>query len=221
MDKKFSASIACAFIVDIRDSIEKLNHSVDFLHIDLMDNHFVKNLGFSYDQIADIRKLSNLPFDFHLMVDNPENVLDKSIIREGDMVSIHIEAVFDFEDMTKKIKDLGARVLLALNPMVPIKCIEIVADLIDGINYLTVNPGFASQVQTDIAKIQAANIGSFIKENKREKFIFEVDGNMTLKNIEIFSSFGANCFVLGTSSIFPNNKLNIDQLREIVKLKDK
>ncbi|TEY07368.1 hypothetical protein ELQ12_06610 [Campylobacter sp. US25a] len=215
MNKKFSASMACSSFVELRESIQNLNNSVDFFHIDIMDDHFVQNLGLSYDQIIEIRKFAKLPFDFHLMTDNPYKTIAKNVVLPGDMVSIHIESVFDFADVVKEIKKIDAKVLLAISPFSPIKCIELVFDLIDGINYLTVIPGYASQMQVGIAEKQAESIGNIIGTLNKEDFIFEVDGNMSFENIKIFSGYGANHFVLGTSSIFPNYSLDKKKLDEL------
>ncbi|TKX32196.1 ribulose-phosphate 3-epimerase [Campylobacter aviculae] len=218
IDKKFSASMVCSSFVDLKETIEILNSNVHLFHIDMMDNHFVYNLGLSYDQINEIRTFSRLPFDFHIMMNDPCKVIERDIIKSGDMVSIHMDSVFNFTEIAEKIKGIGAKVLLAINPLSPTKSIELVYDLIDGVNYLTVNPGYASQTQLSIAQEQAKNIGILLSKYENKDFIFEVDGNMSLKNIEIFSKFGANHFVLGTSSIFPNHCLDKERLAQLTNL---
>lgn len=215
MNRKFSASLACSIITELYNNVEVLNHYIDYFHIDIMDNHYVQNLGLSYDQIKDLRKFSMLPFDFHLMIDDPMVVLNKNIIRPGDIVSIHLDSLFDVDKTIDEFKKEGAKVLMAMHPLLPIDILDLIINKVDGVNYLTVNPGYASQEQCSIAKKQASKIGNTLKRYNSNDFIFEVDGNMTFDNINIFSSFGANYFVLGTSSIFPNNKLDIIKLRNL------
>lgn len=215
MSKKFSVSLACSMVTELYSNVEVLNHYVDYFHIDIMDNHYVQNLGLSYDQIKDLRNFSRLPFDFHLMVDDPEIVLKKKVVKPGDIVSMHLDSLFGITDIIDGFKNEGAKVLLAMHPLLPVKILDLIIDKIDGINYLTVNPGYVSQAQYNIAKKQAKNIGEVIAINNIKDFIFEVDGNMTFENIGIFSNYGADYFVLGTSSIFPNNKLDIIKLKHL------
>lgn len=219
MNKKFSASMMCSKISEMHSNIEILNNYMDYFHIDMIDNHFVKNLGFSYDLIKEIRKIAKLPFDFHLMVTDPLDVILKdSLILPGDIVSIHLDSIFNILETIKIVKSLGAKIFLAMNPTVPISFLELIIEYIDGVNFLTVNPGYASQISLDIAKIQAEKIGKLIQKINKHNFIFEVDGNMTFENISLYSQYGANQFVLGTSSIFPNNNLDTEKLKKLTEI---
>lgn len=221
MNKYLSASLMCSKLSNLSKDILFLNDKIDFFHIDMMDNHFVSNLGFSYDDILQIKEIAKLPLDFHLMVDNPVETIKKLPLGEKDMVSIHVETIFDFNPFLSLVKERNINLLLVVTPNTPLKLLEIFLPYIKGINFLTVVPGYYSQKINLKAFERGKLIGEFLRKTGKDNFIYEVDGNMTLENISRFSSFGANCFVLGTSSIFPHNFLSTTLLNKVLDITTK
>ena len=149
----------------------------DLLHLDVMDGQFVPNISFGSLVIDSIRKASSLPLNIHLMIEEPDRFLEDFIKSDTDQIIVHAEACAHLDRTVSRIKDLGASVGVALNPSTPLSAIEDVADMLDIIMIMTVNPGFGGQSFIDrmIDKIERAD--SLIK-SKGLKAKIEVDGGI-------------------------------------------
>ena len=212
-NRKISPSLMCCDIYDINESVKLLEKKgVDYLHIDIMDGHFVRNLGFGIDFIQNLRSHTKIPFDFHLMVENPNKIIPMLGIKNDDIVSIHFESTYHIQETINLIKKYHCKLFLALNPGTPVLILDIMYPFIDGINFMTVHPGFAGQTMVQSSFDKFSRLKHFLQHNNKNNILLEVDGNMTLENAKTFSRLGANIFVAGTSSIFPNHKLDIAAL---------
>ena len=149
----------------------------DLLHLDVMDGQFVPNISFGSLVIDSIRKASSLPLNIHLMIEEPDRFLEDFIKSDTDQIIVHAEACAHLDRTVSRIKDLGASVGVALNPSTPLSAIEDVADMLDIIMIMTVNPGFGGQSFIDrmIDKIERAD--SLIKSKGLTAKI-EVDGGI-------------------------------------------
>ena len=149
----------------------------DLLHLDVMDGQFVPNISFGSLVIDSIRNATSLPLNIHLMIDEPDRFLEDFIKSDTDQIIVHAEACAHLDRTVSRIKDLGASVGVALNPSTPLSDIEDVADMLDIIMIMTVNPGFGGQSFIDrmIDKIERAD--SLIK-SKGLKAKIEVDGGI-------------------------------------------
>ena len=149
----------------------------DLLHLDVMDGQFVPNISFGSLVIDSIRNATSLPLNIHLMIEEPDRFLEDFIKSDTDQIIVHAEACAHLDRTVSRIKDLGAAVGVALNPSTPLSAIEDVADMLDIIMIMTVNPGFGGQSFIDrmIDKIERAD--SLIK-SKRLKAKIEVDGGI-------------------------------------------
>ena len=149
----------------------------DLLHLDVMDGQFVPNISFGSLVIDSIRKATSLPLNIHLMIEEPDRFLEDFIKSDTDQIIVHAEACAHLDRTVSRIKDLGAAVGVALNPSTPLSAIEDVADMLDIIMIMTVNPGFGGQSFIDrmIDKIERAD--SLIK-SKGLKAKIEVDGGI-------------------------------------------
>lgn len=220
MKNKISASLMCADLFNLKDTVLLLEkHKVDYLHIDIMDGKFVPNLGIGSDFIKSLRKHTSIPFDYHIMVKEPDDIIKLLDIRENDLVSVHYECSFQIQRTLDNIKKNNCKVMIAINPATPLCTLEEVIYYIDGINLLMVNPGFAGQNMVENCMKKADKVGRIIRKLDRKDIIFEVDGNVSFKNAAILKKFGANTFVGGTSSIFSSSKIeeNILQFLDSVK----
>lgn len=216
---KISASLMCADPFHIKNAINSLEENgVDYLHIDIMDGHFVYNMGLGIDWIKMIRKHTHLPLDFHLMVENPNRIIPLLDLRENDIICIHYESTYRIEETIHLIKNCKVKFFIAVNPITPICILDQISPYINGINFMTINPGFSGQQILPSSLQKAERLVKYIKQNNLTNTEIEVDGNMNLENIKKFLKYGANIFVLGTSSIFPNNKLNIANLNQVQKI---
>ena len=201
-----SASMMCSDLLNLKDTISIFEkQGIEYLHIDVMDGNFVPNFGLGVDYIRNLRKLTTIPLDIHLMIKDPEYKLQWIGIEKTDIVSVHYESSFQVQRVLDWLKPFGCKCFLAINPATPVYVLEEVMDYIDGINLLMVNPGFAGQkiVPSTIAKAQ--KVINLLHDAQKEHIVLEVDGNITNENAQILRKLGASMFVAGSSSIFRGN----------------
>lgn len=205
-EAKISASMMCADLVHLRETIHIFEEEkIDYLHVDVMDGDFVPNFGLGSDYIRGLRELTKIPLDIHMMVTSPEYKYRWLGVEPSDTVSIHYESTRQIQRALDWLAELGCRRFLAINPATTIYVLEEVLDYIDGINLLTVNPGFAGQKIVPSTLKKAEKLMAFLKEHGKEDLEVEVDGNITLENASKLRAIGADTFVAGTSSIFKGN----------------
>ena len=206
---KISASLMCADPYLFQESLKTLQDGgIDYLHMDVMDGHFVQNYGLSIDFCKKIRQHTDLPFDFHLMVEEPQKLIPRLDLQENDIVSIHYESTYYIKETLDLLKNYKSKLFVALRPETPIIILDTILDYIDGVNFLTVNPGFAGQKMVTSTIQKARSLIPYLKEHGKDNLDLEVDGNMNYENIALFKAIGANIFVLGTSSVFNDDMKN-------------
>ena len=176
----------------------------DWLHVDVMDGHFVPNLTIGPPVIKKMRAATSLPLDVHLMIENPEASLAQYVEAGADLLTVHIEACADAEAVLTQIRTLGVKVGIALNPATPAKEILSVLHMVDLVLVMTVNPGFGGQsfIREALSKLSA------IKALCAEKGFnprFEVDGGINGSTIVDAHAAGADTFVAGTAVFGQNN----------------
>lgn len=175
---------------------------IEYLHIDVMDGHFVPNLMLGTACIKQLRRHSGIPLDLHLMVERPENMLDWFDIRPGEYVSVHVESTVHLQRTLAAIRSHGARAMAALNPATPLCALEEVLDDLDGVLLMTVNPGYSGQklVPQTLGKIR--RLRDWLDARGFSGVEIEVDGNVSFENAAKMRRAGANIFVAGTSGVF-------------------
>jgi len=173
---------------------------VDWIHIDVMDGHFVPNITIGPGLIASIRKTTRLPFDVHLMIENPERYIDAFAQAGADWITIHVEATVHLHRTVALIREKGLKAGVSLNPATPLVRIEPILPDIDLLLIMTVNPGFGGQkfIEGSLPRIRQAK--EMIRAAAPE-VLLEVDGGVTLKNIRSIADAGAEILVAG-SAIF-------------------
>jgi ribulose-phosphate 3-epimerase len=202
----------CADFMNLGRDIKELEkYGIDYLHIDIMDGSFVPNYTLGTDFVSSVKKNAGIPLDIHLMIDEPERKTEWFDFGEGDCVSIHYEATKHAQRTLQKIKDRGAKAMLAINPATPLCVVEDVYADIDAVLIMTVNPGYAGQklVPQTIDKIKRAKI-------TYPDIEIEVDGNVSFENAKLMSRAGADIFVAGSSSLFMKGK-NLDETIQMLK----
>lgn len=172
----------------------------DWLHIDIMDGHFVPNLSAGPELVRALRPLVRLPLDVHLMVQHPEHLIEPFVKAGADRVSVHVEACPHLHRVLGQIADAGAQPQVALNPHTPLSCIENVLDICPLFLLMTVNPGFGGQsfirsVCTKIAALRA------LLQARGLSAHIEVDGGITNETAREVVAAGADVLVAG-SAIF-------------------
>ncbi|MBQ2966841.1 MAG: ribulose-phosphate 3-epimerase [Clostridia bacterium] len=199
----FSASIMCADVLNMGAALAEIKEAgIHMLHCDIMDNHFVPNLMMPMEFLNKLRPASDLPFDFHIMAENPESVIEKLEIKSGDIISVHWESTVHLQKVITLIKEKGAKAAVALNPATPLKMLDEVLPQLDMVLIMTVNPGFAGQkiVPESFEKIQ--NMRKILQQRGLEHILLQVDGNCSFENVPKMYDAGADIFVVGTSSVF-------------------
>lgn len=218
---KISASMMCANPLRLAEIIKVLGESgVEYLHQDVMDGHFVPNLGMSIDYMRLMRQNTSIPFDFHVMALEPDNIIPLLEPQKGDIVSIHYESTFQVQRTLERTRRYGCKVFVAINPATSLSVLDEIIHYVDGVNLLMVNPGFAGQKAVASCFDKAKRLRHFLTCNKCTDIEWEVDGNVSLENARFLRELGATLFVAGTSSIFNGSFLRqgaIEALRDAIK----
>lgn len=190
----------------------------DWIHLDVMDGHFVPNLTFGPPVIKALRKMTDKTFDAHLMVSNPDALLDAYADAGSEIITVHAEACPHLDRTLSRIRELGCRAGVSLNPHTPADVLRHVLDRLDLVLVMTVNPGFGGQsfiapMLDKIATIREMTAGRDIT--------IEVDGGVNLETAGQVAAAGANALVAG-SAIFNGDgeagyRANIDAIRAAAK----
>ena len=170
----------------------------DWIHVDVMDGHFVPNLTFGPGLVSSIRKSTKLPFDVHLMIENPERYIDIFAAAGSDVITIHVEATVHLHRIIGMIHEKGLKAGVSLNPATSLCSVEQILPDIDLLLIMTVNPGFGGQkfIEGMLPKITAARR---MIEATAPGILLEVDGGVTLKNIRKIADAGADVLVAGSA----------------------
>jgi ribulose-phosphate 3-epimerase len=170
----------------------------DWIHIDVMDGHFVPNITMGPGVVKSLRKMTVLPFDVHLMVENPEQYIQPFAEAGSDRITVHMEALIHLHQTVSQIKELGLKAGVSLNPATPLSFVESILTDIDLLLIMTVNPGFGGQqfIKTMLSKIRQARD---LIDRFAPAVLLEVDGGVTLTNLPTILNAGADVFVAGAS----------------------
>ena len=178
----------------------------DWIHCDVMDGHFVPNITFGPSIVKAAHKVTKLPIDVHLMIENPGKYLEDYIKAGASFVSVHIEEVVHLNRTINRIKELGAKAGVVINPATPINSIVDVAEYIDLLLIMTVNPGFGGQkfIPNSIRRIKEAVT---LRSEMNANFLIEIDGGVNVETAKTALEAGAEVFVAG-SSIFKADNIS-------------
>jgi len=189
-------------LADLASQVKELEEAgVDMLHLDVMDGHFVPNLGLGPVVLKWLRRVTTLPIEAHLMIEQPERYIERFIEAGSQIVAVHVETTSDFRQVAHQIRKLGASPGIALNPDTPVGRIEPFLDVVSQVLVMTVQPGFAGRqlVKETIGKV--TKVRDAVQERKLSTDI-ATDGNVSFENAPIMASAGATVLICGTSSLF-------------------
>lgn len=216
MTTKIAASLMCGDMLAIGEELEKLETAdCDLLHLDIMDGMFVNNMALFPEWVERIQTKTSIPLDIHLATMVPERYVEMFINLKPEYISFHIETTINPMRLIKRLREVGIKPSIAINPETPIELIEPYIEHVDMVLLMTVNTGFAGQVFKEESLTRLQQLKAFIKESNRKPLI-EVDGNVYKGTIEKMHKFLPDVYVLGTSALFHKN----DKLRYKERIED-
>jgi len=205
--KKIAPSILSADFSNLAQQIRYVEiGGADIIHCDVMDGKFVPNITFGPVVVKAVRKVTKLPIDVHLMIKDPDNFIEDFVKAGANYISVHQEEVVHLNRTIAKIKDLGAKAGVVLNPSTPVSTLTEILEFVDFVLIMSVNPGFGGQnfIESTLNKVSQL---AKMREELNLNFEIELDGGVTSKNIGKIAAAGCDIFVAG-SSIFGQDNIS-------------
>lgn len=212
-----SPSILAADFGNLSRDIEIIDKAgAEYVHVDVMDGLFVPSISMGMPVMESIRKSTNRVFDVHLMINEPIRYIDEFKKAGADIITVHAEACHKLSETLDKIREVGCKVGVAINPHTSISAIEGVLDKVDMVLIMTVQPGFGGQKYMDIVTPKISQMKKLI-EDKGLNIDIEVDGGISVQNVKVVLDAGANVIVAG-SAVYKNDvTANVKEFLEIFK----
>ncbi len=204
MSKQIAPSLLAADFARVGEQLKEIESvGVKYLHLDVMDGIFVPSISFGMPVIESLRKNTDMIFDVHMMVIDPERYIEVIKKSGADIITIHVEACKDVAGTLKAIRELGARPAISINPKTPVAELVPFLPYVDMVLIMSVEPGFGGQsfIENSYAKLR--EIAEIRRENNMD-FLIEVDGGVNASNIKAVAECGADILVAG-SAVFKNN----------------
>ena len=199
MTVRIAPSVLSADLGRLAEQVEAaFDGGADWLHVDVMDGHFVPNLTFGVPVIRALRKLTDRPIDVHLMVERPEQYIDDYAGAGASVFTFHPEATVHVQRHLARVRERGMMAGLALNPSTPLAAVEEVVDDLDLVLVMSVTPGFGGQGYLPAATSKIARVRELLGA-RRSAAVLEVDGGITVETIGEARQAGAEAFVAGTA----------------------
>jgi ribulose-phosphate 3-epimerase len=217
MNHLLAPSILSADFTKLTEEIPLVESAgADVIHLDVMDGHFVPNITFGPKMVGDVRKLTKLPLDVHLMISEPEKYIANFAKAGADWISVHYEAAKHLNRLVHQIKDNGCKAGVVINPATTTDLLDDILEYADYILIMSVNPGFGGQKFIENSLDKARKLEEKISKRKLNVFL-EMDGGIGLDNMKIVKDAGINVFVCG-NSVFGSKDIKgtVHQMKSIL-----
>jgi ribulose-phosphate 3-epimerase len=215
---KISPSILSADFARLGEEVQAVEQGgADYIHVDVMDGHFVPNITIGAPVVKALRPVTALPLDVHLMIENPDTYIPDFAAAGADIITVHQEAVPHLHRTVQLIKSHGKRAGVSLNPATPVETLDLILAEVDMVLLMTVNPGFGGQRFIPFTLEKIARMRAMIERSGRDIEI-EVDGGVKASNIAEIVKAGADVLVAG-SAVFSGGDYarNLAQLRSALR----
>ena len=196
---KLEPSILSADFGHLAEDVKKIEEGgADYIHVDVMDGHFVPNISFGAPVMKCLNGKTGLPYDVHLMIENPDRYIDDFVTPQTEYITVHQEACVHLHRTIQNIKSKGVKAGVSINPATPVSTLECILPDVDMVLIMSVNPGFGGQKFIPGALEKVRELAE-IKRTKGLDFVIEIDGGITLDNIGEVMEAGVEMAVAGSA----------------------
>lgn len=214
---EIAPSILSANFASVKDAVAQINESgVPYIHLDVMDGSFVPPITFGAKLIKDIRPLSDLIFDVHLMINAPEHHIDEFADAGADMLTIHAESTIHLSRLLSYIKSKGLKAGISIVPSTPVSQIKPILELCDLVLVMTVNPGWGGQTLIQSCLDKVVELAE-IRDAEDYSYLISVDGGVNADTIQDVATAGADIAVMGSAFFRENDKIEfIERINSLI-----